>query len=104
MAETFRVQPSAGRRLDEIYLYTRITWGDAQADRYIRGLFAKFEDIAAQRVLWRQVPADFGVDGFYCRYEKHVIYWRLLPDGVVGIVTVLHERMHQMDRFQGDVG
>lgn len=38
--------------------------------------------------------AEFGVDGFYCRQEHHYIYWRLLSDGVVGIVTVFHERMH----------
>ena len=102
MAMTFRVQEAAGQRLDEIFTYTRATWGDDQAVRYLRGLFAKFEDIAARRTPWRQVPADFGVDGFFCRYEKHFIYWRLLDDGSVGIVTVLHERMHQLDRMRDD--
>jgi toxin ParE1/3/4 len=43
----FRVQHSAGHRLDEIYVYTRDQWGDAQAERYIRGMFARFEAIAA---------------------------------------------------------
>ena len=27
-----------------------------------------------------------------------------LADGDVGIVTVLHERMHQMERFRDDFG
>lgn len=99
----FRVQGRAGRRLDEIYVYTRDHWGEDQAARYIRGLFERFDAIAARKVAWRVIPAEFGVDGFYCRHEHHYIYWRLLSDGTVGIVTVLHERMHQLDRFSEDV-
>lgn len=98
----YRVQLAAGRRIDDIYSYTREQWGEAQADRYIRGLFARFDDIAARRFPWRVVPSELEVDGFYCRYEHHFIYWRLLSDGAVGIVTVLHERMHQIDRFRDD--
>ena len=98
----WRIQEAAGRRLDDIYTYTRDTWGDAQADRYLRGLFACFDDIAACRLVWRAVPRELGVDGFYCRFEHHYIYWRVLSDGAVGIVTVLHERMHQIDRFRDD--
>lgn len=100
---TYRVQRAAGHRLDQIYLYTRETWGEAQAERYIRGIFERFEAIAARRFPWRPVPAEFGVDGYVCRYEKHFIYWKLLGDGAVGIATVLHERMHQRDRFREDV-
>ncbi len=96
----FRVQDGAGHRLDEIYDYTRRTWGEAQAEAYIRGLFDKFAAIAAREFPWRPIPAEFGVDGYYCRHEKHVIYWKLLPDGKVGIVTVLHERMHHIERLK----
>lgn len=98
----FRVQAAAIRRIDEIYRYTAETWGEAQADDYVRGLFARFEAIAARRFPWRPVPAAFGVDGFVCRYEHHLIYWKLLGDGAVGIVTILHERMHQIGRFRDD--
>ncbi|HWL47685.1 MAG TPA: type II toxin-antitoxin system RelE/ParE family toxin, partial [Sphingomonadaceae bacterium] len=83
-------------------VYTRDTWGEEQAVHYIRGLFERFGAIAARKVPWRPVPAEFGVDGFYSRYEYHYIYWGLLSDGGVGIVTVLHERMHQIDRFRED--
>jgi toxin ParE1/3/4 len=95
----YRVQQAAGQRLDDIFTYTRDTWGNEQAARYIHGLFALFEDIAAKRIPWRQIPAEFGVDGFFCKYEKHVVYWRVLADGGIGIVTVLHERMHQLTGF-----
>ncbi|AOH82727.1 plasmid stabilization protein [Sphingomonas panacis] len=99
----WRIQEAADRRLDDIYTYTRDTWGDVQADLYLRGLFACFDDIAARRLVWRAVPRELGVDGFYCRYEHHYIYWRVLPDGAVGIVTILHERMHRIDRFRDDM-
>lgn len=71
---------------------------------YIRGLFTCFERIAAREFVSRAIPAEFGVDGFYCRYERHYVYWRRLNDGAVGIVTILHERMHQLDRFREDDG
>lgn len=100
----FRIQAAAIHRLDEIYAYTRDTWGEAQAERYIRGLFARFEMIAARSFPWRPIPAAFGVDGYVCRYEKHLIYWKVLGDGAIGVVTVLHERMHQIERFRDDFG
>ena len=99
----FRVQRVAGNRLDEIYVYTRDLWGEAQAERYINGLFACFEAIANKEFPWRAIPAEFGVSGFVCRYEHHFIYWKILSDGTVGIVTVLHERMHQIERFMDDL-
>ena len=65
----FRVQEDAGHRLEEIYRYTRATWGEAQAERYIEGLFERFAAIAERRFPWRPVPAEFAVDGYVCRYE-----------------------------------
>jgi toxin ParE1/3/4 len=99
-----RVQEAASHRLDEIYRYTRDRWGEEQADRYITGLFEAFERIESHGTMSRPVPAEFDVDGYMFRYERHVVYWRRLSNGDIGIVTVLHERMHQMDRFREDFG
>lgn len=41
-------------------------------------MFAKFADIVARRTPRRQVRAEFGVDGFFCRHEKRFISWRVL--------------------------
>lgn len=97
-----RVQEAASVRLDEIYRYTRDQWGEAQAETYITGLFAAFEQIEARGVHSRAVPAEFGVEGYFFRYERHFVYWRHLSNGDIGIVTILHERMHQIDRFKED--
>jgi toxin ParE1/3/4 len=35
----FTISSVAGQRLDEIYDYTRDTWGEAEAEKYVRELF-----------------------------------------------------------------
>ena len=99
-----RVQEAASHRIDEIYRYTRDRWGAEQADRYITGLFAAFEKISAHQVLSHPIPAEFGVQGYFFRYERHFVYWRRLADGNIGIVTILHERMHRIERFRDTFG
>lgn len=96
------VQEAASRRLDEIFRYTKERWGSEQAERYIFDLFTAFDRIESHGVISRQIPAEFGVEGFYFRHERHFVYWRRLSGGDIGIVTILHERMHQMDRFRDD--
>jgi toxin ParE1/3/4 len=97
----FLVQHSASCRINDIYCYTFDQWGSVKAESYITGLFNVFENLGTC-VLSRPIPAEFGVNGFFCRYEKHFIYWKYLSNGTVGIVTVLHERMHQIERFNKD--
>mgnify|MGYP001063542991 CR=1 FL=1 len=98
------IQEVASYRLDEIYRYTRQQWGVLQADRYMTGLFEAFAKIETREITSKPVPVEFGVEGFFFRHERHVIYWRRLSNGDVGIVTILHERMHQIDRFRDDFG
>ena len=99
-----RVQQIAALRIDEIYRYSRDRWGAAQADAYITGLFEAFDKIATGGVASRPVPAEFGVEGFVFRYRKHFVYWKRLSNGDIGIVTVLHERMHRIGRLREDFG
>ncbi|MDO5529816.1 MAG: type II toxin-antitoxin system RelE/ParE family toxin [Paracoccus sp. (in: a-proteobacteria)] len=97
-----RIQEAASLRLDDIYRYTRDRWGEAQADRYITGMFEAFDRIDTHGILSKPIPAAFGLEGYFFRYEKHFVYWRRLSNGNIGIVTILHERMHQIDRFRDD--
>lgn len=97
------IQEAASFRLDEIYCYTRDTWGEVQADRYITGLFDAFQKIETGEILSRPIPAEFGVSGFYFRYEKHFVYWRRLANNKIGITTLLHQGMQQIQRFKDDL-
>ncbi len=99
-----RVQERAISRLDEIYRYTASEWGVEQAEHYIHGLFESFERIRTNPSLSRPIPAEFAVEGYFYRYQKHFVYWKRLADGDIGIVTILHQRMHQIERFRGDFG
>ena len=63
-----------------------------------------FDRIESGGVASKPIPAEFGVEGFFFRYEHHFVYWRRLPKGEIGIATILHERMHQIDRFHEDFG
>ena len=60
--------------------------------------------IKTREIVSRPVPAELEVEGYFFRYEKHVVYWRRLSNDDIGIVTILHERMHQIERFQDDFG
>ena len=97
-----RVQEAASLRIDELYRYSRDRWGTERADAYVIGLFESFDRIASGGVFSRPIPAEFGVNGCYFRYERHYVYWKRLSNGDIGIVTILHERMHQMGRFRDD--
>ena len=99
---SFVISANAGRRLDEILSAARARWGEARAQAYIRALFAYFERVAARETLWRQIPTDFGVEGFYGQCENHSVYWRGLSDGRIGIVAILPRRRHPIGRFGDD--
>ena len=101
---TIRIQEGASHRLDGIYQYTRDRWGEEQAEKYITGVFLAFQQIAAHGVLSKPIPAEFGLSGFFFRYDRHFVYWRHLSNGDIGIVTILHERMHQISRLSEDFG
>jgi toxin ParE1/3/4 len=96
------IQPAASARLEDIYRHSLQQFGRAQADRYLDGAFARFDDIAERRVTWRRIPSEFGVDGFFMRYQSHFIFWKLRPDGDVAIVAILHRRMDLARRLHED--
>lgn len=100
--QPFVIEKACSHRLDEIYHYSVRHWGEAQAKAYLSGLFEHFGKIVNQTAFSQPIPAEFKVSGFYSRYEKHFVYWRYLADGRVGIVTVLHQRMHQNIRLLND--
>lgn len=95
-----RIRVQESYRLDEIYRYTRDRWGKERAHRFIAGLFKAFDGIPTHQTRSKPIPAEFGIEGFFFRYESHIVYWRRLSKGGVGIVTILHERIHPIDRFR----
>jgi toxin ParE1/3/4 len=96
----YTLLPAALDHLDDIFDYTLRTWGEQQAEAYMRELFGAFERIASGIVVRRAIPAEFEVEGYFIHHGHHFIYWRELPREGVEIAAVLHERMHQLERFR----
>ena len=94
------LRPQADQQIDQIYEFAAIPWGEDQAERYIRLLFQYFSDVSAKNVIWRAVPAELGVDGYFGKCEHHFAYWKMLHNGDVGFVAILHERMHQIEQIR----
>ena len=98
----YRFHSSANRRLNEIWQYTVERWGEEQTEKYIRGLFAVIEDKAEKRSLWRPVREE-GLSGvYYFRDEHHLIFFRELKHGELGVISILHENMDLPRRLKED--
>lgn len=96
----FLVQKAASFKIGEIYRYTLTKWGKLKAKEYINEMFDAFAMIEKNKVFSRPIPSEFCIHGFYFQYKKHYVYWKYLKSGDIGIVTILHQRMHQLKQFE----
>ncbi len=83
---------AAERDLEEIAIYTAITWGGQQRDWYLDMLEHVCERLIPVNLslgLAREVPQRPGV--LRWRAERHYVYFRSVPDGIE-IVRILHQR------------
>jgi len=93
---------SAEARLLEIWDYTLEKWGEEQADAYVRSLIDAIHAVQGQRHLWRPV-ADKSLRGvWFIRHEHHYVFFRELPGGVIGVISILHESMDLPARLKED--
>jgi len=101
--KTAMIFKAAEIRLAEIWDYTCDTWGEEQADRYLRELAACMNGLDSQRTLWRRI-GDKRIPGvFYVRCAHHFIFFRELPDAFA-VISILHENMDLVRRLREDAG
>lgn len=103
--------PTANRCLDQIWDYTFETWGQRQAEAYLRGLEQHLAWLAREEMPWR--PLRFGggkVDRaaakglFYSLYRRHYVFFRRQEAGPgIVLLTILHERMDMLRRLRKDL-
>ena len=90
MAE-FSLRPKAISDLEKIWEYTVETWGEEQAERYVRLINESFRQIADNPSLGRS--CDTIREGYRKRgIGRHVIFYRT-NDGDIEVVRILHDRM-----------
>lgn len=89
----YRFYLAADRRQDEIWDYTLDEWGEEQADAYIIGLHQTIEKAADRKIRWRRLVHSKLKEVYFFRYQHHFVFFRVLSNDVLGIISILHESM-----------
>lgn len=97
-----RIFAPARTRLLDIWDYTERTWGARQADAYLRGLAKAISQAHTSRSLWRSLADEQLAGIFYFRYRHHLVFFRQLSTGEIGVISVLHESMDLPARLRED--
>lgn len=84
--------PRARRDLSEIWDYSAVQWGAAQADRYIRLIASACAALADGRTKGRSAEAIR--PGYFRQIVgSHVLFYRARKRGGIEIVRTPHQRM-----------
>ena len=99
---TYRLSKSAESGLFDIWRYSVETWGEAQAEKYLRQLEVRFLDLAENPAIGR--ARDELAPGYLSFREAcHVIFYTRYKEGIA-IARVLHERMDLSYQLGKDPG
>ena len=99
-----KIFPTVKARILEIWDYTEKTWGDEQADKYVRGLIDAINRAQNQSRRWKPVMDEALPRVFFLRYRHHYIFFRKLSKGTLGVISILHENMDLPSRLKEDAG
>lgn len=96
----YRLSKSAENDLLEIWDYTVRTWGETQAEKYLKRLEARFFDLADEPNKGRP-RHDIGLEYLSYHEARHLIFYRPHEKGIA-IARILHERMDLAERLEED--
>ena len=97
-----KICQAARERILEVWDYTERTWGEEQANTYVRGLVEAIHAAQGKRHKWRRL-LDGALSGIYfIRYQHHYLFFRELSDGSLGVISMLHENMDIPARLKED--
>ena len=97
-----RIFAPAEARLLDIWDYTLEAWGEDQADLYLRNLIERIHALPQEAPHWRPL-ADKELPGvWFVRHHCHYIFFRELKPGLIGVISVLHEKMDLPARIRED--
>ncbi|MFT8247176.1 type II toxin-antitoxin system RelE/ParE family toxin [Roseomonas sp. BN140053] len=88
----FILSPAAQADIEGIWDYTAERWDQAQAEHYVLAIRDACHELAAGTR--RSRPADEIRAGYRkAAVGSHVLFFRIMDDGRLDIVRVLHQRM-----------
>ena len=79
--------------LTNIWEYTVDTWSERQADDYYNMLIASFQKITENPRLFGLKYEEIAEGLYGYRANKHIIFYRILADGDILVIRILHQRM-----------
>lgn len=88
----YLLSPAAQLDLEQIWDYTCRRWDVEQADEYLRELQRAIE-LAAANPRIGQACEEIRPGYRKLAAGSHIFYYRVMTDGVVDVVRVLHQRM-----------
>ena len=101
--------PRADKAQDDIWDYTVDNWGQAQAEKFIRGLHNHLQMLSDKLKPWCElpnsliVPPNLDSAAYFSKYEHHYIFFRTLSKGRIGIMSILHEKSDIPVRLSADL-
>ena len=91
--KNYSISKEALKDIDTIWLYTLKNWSLEQADRYYNLIMDEIEYISHNR----ETGFDFGNirKGYrFSKVKSHLIFYKIIGNGKVEIIRVLHEKMN----------
>ena len=92
MAE-YNISEKAQADLSDIWNYTVETWSENQADLYMRLLFGELDKITLDPYHCGQSYEYVRLGYRGVRAGKHIIFYKILDNGKVRIIRILHQKM-----------
>jgi len=106
---TYLFFPPADEEQDEIWRYSCRTWGEKQAEKYIKGLHYHLQLLSEKKKFWWPLPAqlvippDLNLKAYFSKYEHHYLFFRELSPGSIGVMAILHEKSDMPVRLCEDL-
>jgi toxin ParE1/3/4 len=97
MGADFNLTPRAKTDLENIWLYTLQTWSEAQADKYINDMFARFEWLAKQPKIVKKRD-DVAPNYYSFKHRQHVVFY-LIRCKAIDIIGIPHKQMDILNYF-----
>ena len=96
---SFKLSNKAVEDLSEIWEYTFETWSEKQADIYYTSLISSCQKIANHP--HKAKSYDGIILGLFGKkVNRHIIFYRIINDGSVEIIRILHEIMDLKNKFK----
>lgn len=95
----YELSLKAREDLESIWLYTAMTWSQAQADHYLVLMRTEIEHLSHYPLSGKDF--SFARKGYRAsKVKSHLIFYKIRKDGVLEIIRILHESMDFPERLE----